>query len=105
MKNVYFAEIAQKFREFHIEQEKDNKFTCTIIITNTTDQKVTDEVPGEKATQLISNIELNPEDIVILQKFMNVLSNFMLDLYRRPAKSLIFRVSRKYVSFLVLVKL
>jgi hypothetical protein len=68
----------QKFRTLDIEQTKDNKYLVTLKILPKppNDEPVdTDNPKVNKSTtqnSIISQIELNPEDIVILQKFINV---------------------------------
>ena len=61
-----------KQRNLEIVQNSDNKYTLTVRITNTENKEEVGEVPGEKANQIISSIDLNPEDIIIMQKFVDV---------------------------------
>jgi hypothetical protein len=53
-----------------IEQNKDKTYTLTITIL--LDGSEMTEIPGQKTNKIISRIELNPEDVILLQKFVNV---------------------------------
>jgi|LauGreDrversion4_2_1035121.scaffolds.fasta_scaffold334244_2 hypothetical protein len=53
-----------------IEQNKDKTYTLTITIL--LDSSEMTEIPGQKTNKIISRIELNPEDIILIQKFVNV---------------------------------
>lgn len=58
-----------KNRMIEIEQNKDKTYTVilTIILENTE----LSETP-QRSNKIISRIELNPEDIIIIQRFLNV---------------------------------
>ena len=72
-KDLQRVEFTQKARQLEVQQTEDKKYIFTIkIIQSRKGDDVVDEVPGEKSNMLISSIELNPEDIIILQKFVNV---------------------------------
>ena len=61
-----------KQRNLEIVQNGDQKYTLTVRINQTESAQELVEVPGEKANQIISSIDLNPEDIIIMQKFVDV---------------------------------
>jgi hypothetical protein len=69
----------QRFRQIEFEQNKDNRYTVTVTIRTENNQEMI-EVPGEKISQIISRIELNPEDIIIIQKFVNMCIDELLNL-------------------------
>lgn len=69
-----------KNRMIEIEQNKDK--TYTLIMTIILENNELSETPAQKSNKIISRIELNPEDIIIIQRFLNVkkYSN-LLDVY------------------------
>ncbi len=68
MQNIFFK---IKNRSLNIEQMEENKFLFTIKINN---ENLNSEIQAsdDKLTQVIGQIELYPEDIIIIQKFINV---------------------------------
>ena len=59
-----------KSKSMDIEQNKDKTYTVTIQAV--TENAEGNEALGQKVGMILSRIELNPEDILIIQKFMNV---------------------------------
>jgi len=55
---------------FEIHQNPDNKYTVTLKVIPKVDSEPSSQ--NNPTTTLVSQIELNPEDIIILQKFVNV---------------------------------
>jgi hypothetical protein len=53
-----------------IEQNKDRTYTLTITILLENSEMT--EIPGNKTNKIVSSIELNPEDVVLLLKFVDV---------------------------------
>lgn len=63
---MLFLDIDQKFRSFEIQQSTENKYIVTLKVTPKNEN-------GEMTSQgITSQIELNPEDIILIQKFANV---------------------------------
>jgi hypothetical protein len=75
-------EIAQRFRVLEVQQMEDKKFTVTIKVAQNINKsgEILDDVPGEKSNMLISHIELNPEDIILMQKFVNMCIDDLLNI-------------------------
>lgn len=66
--------IYQKYRTLDIQQTPDNKYTFTLKVIPKTDIQTNDMNQSNSDpnnSPLVSQIELNPEDIIILQKFVN----------------------------------
>lgn len=78
LQSVY---MGSKFRNLEIQQNLENKYNVTLKVMpkSESDQLNSNEVQDNPANQLISQIELNAEDIVILQKFVDVAINELMN--------------------------
>jgi hypothetical protein len=63
----------QKFRDLVINQLKDNKYLFTLEVFPKAEE-------GQASEKLISQIELNPEDVALLKKFINNCIDELLNL-------------------------
>ena len=70
--------MTTKHRLLEIEQTSDKKYTISLTVSQDKDEMF--EVPNERSNQIISHIELNPEDIIIIQKFLNKCIDNLLNL-------------------------
>ena len=57
-----------------IQQNQDNTYTFTLKVLPKLDSEEANQ--NNPTTTLVSQIELNPEDIIVLQKFINVFTIF-----------------------------
>jgi len=73
-------EFVERHRKLEVQQTEDKKYTFTIKILSKESDSIVDEVPGEKSNMIISGIELNPEDIVILRMFVKTCIGELLNL-------------------------
>ena len=74
-RNLQTVDYSQKYRSLQVQQTEENKFLVTIKVVESPSKEggeAVDEVPGEKSKVTISSLELNPEDIIIMQKFVDV---------------------------------
>ena len=59
--------MGQKFRTLDFHQSPENNYVVTLRILPKTD----DSGFTQEANAIVSQIELNPEDVIIIQKFIN----------------------------------
>jgi len=60
-----------------IQQTHENKYIFTIKISEKQEEGSM-KLPNDKQKFVISQIDLNPEDIIVLQKFVNVLIYYII---------------------------
>jgi hypothetical protein len=58
--------LGQKFRTLDLHQSPENNYIVTLKILPKSENGATQE-----ANPIVSQIELNPEDIIIIQKFIS----------------------------------
>jgi hypothetical protein len=71
-------EIAGKSKLLVIEQNEENKYLCTITVYEEDNTK--GKGPPKEEKSIASSIDLNPEDMILIQKFVNFSIDELLQL-------------------------